>query len=401
MDDVNHAEDVVNADNLYQFLKQSDRVKAREESCYGLLRQLQTYRTNHPSDPSRGGSTGYPLWLRVMVMHHVHTFGNEDAVERFGISRATLFRWNDSLFPKLQTGNGERKILVGRDQLLLAIAIFQKPTSTADEIALFIFTNGGAIYTNKQIYKRLGELQVTRKKASIETYEAFSPINLMKAYLFWTQDPRIGINGVPRRRMIDIDECHFTLKSIQNKYGYGAKPVRVRDTGHFKKGRGSINLIIAIEPGDPALPAHILGSTHRPRRWFRITRNANVDQHLFADFLDEICTSIEADPKPVDDSRIFLWDNLSAHLTALVHNTLEMRETREEHSFVSIPRPPYRPRFAPIEYIICQIANELSLREHRAWDLNTLEQETHNVCMTVGNNGAADRTWHHIGYINN
>ena len=386
-----------NLENVYEMYKKSARKKARNESHYGLRRSTK-FRTNNRTDPSRGGSAGYDLWYRIQVMHHVYAFGHEDAVEHFGICRRTLYNWNRSIFPKLNTGNGERKNLVGRDQLLLSIALFQRPTSTADEIALFIYTNGGAMYSRQQIYKRLHELQVTRKRASVETYDAYTPLNLVKAFLYWTQGPRVGILGVDRKRMIDIDECHFTLKSIGKTYGYAAKPCRVRDLGHFKKGRGSINLIIAIEPGDPTLPDHVLGSVSRPRRWFRITRNTNVDQHIFANFIDEICTSIETNPKPVDNERFFLWDNLTAHGTALVYNTLEMRETRDEHRFVSIPRPPYRPRFAPIEYIICQIATELSLRTHRDWTLDTLEAEVHNVCLTVGNDGVADRTWHHIGY---
>ena len=66
--------------------------------------------------------------------------------------------------------------------------------------------------------------------------------------------------------------------------------------------------------------------------------------------------------------------------------------------FMCIPRPPYQPKFAPIEYIICQIATELSRRRRRGWNLDILEQELHNICATVGNHNVANKTWRHIGY---
>lgn len=389
----------INPDNWYQLYKRSSRDKAREISLSGLRRERQkVYRTDNKSDPSHGGSSGYPLWYRTQVMHHVYHFGYDDAVQHFGISLSTLYRWNNDLFPKQQRGNAERKKLVGRDQMLLSIAIFQRPTATVDEVSLFIYLNGGDIYSRQQIYKRLHELKVTRKRASIETYEAFSPLNILKAYIYWTEPPRFGIKDVPRHRLIDIDEAHFTLKALTNKFGYAKKPVRVRDTGHYKRGRSYINLIIAVEAGNPAIPDHLLGSTMRPRRWFSITQGGTVNQHVFAHFIDTLCTNIESHPKEGDEFRIFIWDNLSVHLTDVVHAMLELRPTREEHQFISINRPPYQPKFAPVEYIICQIANDLSLKEHRNWDLDTLENECHNVCMTVGNDGAADRTFFHIGY---
>ena len=383
--------------NDYQQYKQSGPQKARELSRRGITRELKQFRTNYKSDPSRGGSTGYETWLRVIVMDHVYRFGAEDAEKHFGISRATLYRWNERLFSYQQTGN-TRKNLVGRDQLLLSIAVFQSPISTADDIAYFIEVNGGASYSRQDIYARLHELGVSRKKGSVEAYEAWTPLNRAKAEMYWSQPPRYGIRGLDRFRMLDIDECHFTLKNIQSKYGYAPTPCRVRDIGHYKKGEGSVNLIMAIEPGNPAIPSHQLGSTEYPRRWFLIERNRNVNQYIFAQFIDMICIDIENNPKPGDDFRVFLWDNLSAHRTDLVFNTLEMRDSRDEFRFMCIPRPPYQPKFAPIEYIICQIATELSRRRRRGWNLDILEQELHNICATVGNHNVANKTWRHIGY---
>ncbi len=286
---------------IYQRQKRSADLHAKQLSLAGLKRDLQQYRTKNPSDPSRGGSSGYPLWLRVRVMHHVYAFGIDNTFENYSISRSTLYRWNECLFPRRQTGNKQREVLSGRDQLLLSIALFQKPTSTTDDLALFIFSNGGRIYSRQAICKRLKELNVSRKRASIETYAAYSDFNLMKAFWFWNEPIPLGIVGVQRYRMLDIDECHFTLKSIQTKYGFAAKPVRVRDVGHFQKGAGSVNVIIAIEPGNPMIPNHLPGSIKFPRRWFMITRDVHVNQQIFSDFINDICTSIENNP-PTESS---------------------------------------------------------------------------------------------------
>ena len=132
---------------IYQHQKHSADRRARQLSLAGINRELQQFQTKNSSDPSRGGSSGYPLWLRVRMMHHVYAFGVEDTFKHYSISRATIYRWNQCLFPLRQSGNKQREVLSGRDQLLLSIAIFQKPTSTADDIALFIFSNGGRIYS--------------------------------------------------------------------------------------------------------------------------------------------------------------------------------------------------------------------------------------------------------------
>ena len=196
---------------------------------------------------------------------------------------------------------------------------------------------------------------------------------------------------------MDIDEAHFTLKSIESAYGRAAKPMRVRDVGHYRRGAKALNLLIAVEPGNPNIPLNMNGSVRYPRRWFRITKD-NVDQVVFARFIDQICRSIEANPVDGDEEKIFMWDNLSAHLTPVVTNTLELRPTREQYQFSSLPRPPYQAKWAPVEYVICQIANILSNKVVANWTEQTLSMELHNACMTVGYEGKFDNTFAHCGY---
>ena len=111
--------------------------------------------------------------------------------------------------------------------------------------------------------------------------------------------------------------------------------------------------------------------------------------------------SFETHPAPgdVDNERVFLRDNLSAHKTTLVYQTVEGREG--PNRFRIVCRPPYRPQIAPIEYPIYDIAYELERRIDRHDNTNTMEQMIYNIVATVGNNGNFDNTFDHCGYTIN
>ena len=76
------------------------------------------------------------------------------------------------------TNGAQREQLTGADQLLLSICMFIYPTASNDKIAAFIHPNGGDIYTRQKITDRCNELQLTRKRASKETYDVFSPTSV-------------------------------------------------------------------------------------------------------------------------------------------------------------------------------------------------------------------------------
>ena len=391
--------DRIRIKRLLQLERESAQRIARENSAAGLARAVEVLRTQFPSDPSKGGSTGYPPWFRKIVLEFAEVYTPTQASFLFNVSLASLYRWAQRVDPLLQRGNREREVLTNADQLLLTIAIHINPTSNADQIAAFIVRNGGNVYTRNQIYRRLKELGVVRKVASIESYRAFTPMNLMRARTFWTERAPVGVVGVQRRKFIDIDESKFALHQRKKCVkGYGVKAVRVRDRGMFKKGMQSVNLFIAIEPGNPLIPSDQMGSIKHPRCWFRITQE-NCNQYVFADYIDDICRDIEENPCDGDDERVFLWDNLSAHLTPYVTATYAHRATHDQHRFLAIPRPPYQPKFGPIEYIIGIIDQKLQAMEEIEWTIDTLRDALHNICMTVGNNGVANKTFLHVGYV--
>ena len=106
-------------------------------------------------------------------------------------------------------------------------------------------------------------MDITRKRSSTEAYQAFSPQNQLKLHLFFTQGPPLGVNGVDRCRLIDIDEFGISLERTNKKYGYAHVSLWVRKPGHYTHDT-KVTVIVAFEPGDPTLPDGVDGSLKNP-----------------------------------------------------------------------------------------------------------------------------------------
>ena len=156
--------------------------------------------------------------------------------------------------------------------------------------------------------------------------------------------------------------------------------------------------MLAIEPGDPRLPAATRGSVANPRRWIEVLRTAGTTAWTFAQFIDKICTDMEQNPAPgdTDTHRVFLWDNLSAHLTGVVAQTLHGRLEGGGTCFVSIPRPPYQPKYGPIEYKICDLIGAVSKMARPYWTTADMEQALRTEAYRTL--GPFDSTFDHCGY---
>ena len=322
-------------------------------------------------------------------------YGVEYAVQKFNVSPASIYRWKQRIFPLHQTGNSERELLTGLDQYLMIVGLFLYPRMTNNQLSVFIAINGGSVgISNEALSERCTDLSITRKRASIEAYAAFLPLNLQRVQNFFRCGPRVGIKGVPFYKMIDFDEARFCLSAVESSIGRAVKCVRVRDSGHYSRMSPGLTLILGIEPGNPFLPPHIYGSIYNPRKWWRIT-SRNVNQVVFADFLDEVCTDIETNPVQdgFDDSRLFLWDNLSAHQTGLITTTIELRPG--PISFIAIPRPPYQPKYAPIEYAFCEISCLLSGMIRSDWGLIDLRNAMIDCIIRIGRDCKFNRTFRH------
>ena len=235
--------------------------RALARSRLGLARETQIYRTGHYPNPARGGTRGYPLWIRTKAINLIETHGSIPVAARIiGCSTSSLKRWRRRILPYRMNGNRQRQQLTGADQLLLSICLFIYPAATLDQIAIFIYGNGGDIYTRPQISDRCQELDLTRKRSSKESYDAFSIASQRSLAWFQTLPPPLGIQGVPIHSLIDIDETGFCLKSCTSNYGRGHRTCRVRVPSHYRRMESKINLILAVESGNHNIPPHLDGS---------------------------------------------------------------------------------------------------------------------------------------------
>jgi hypothetical protein len=58
-----------------------------------------------------------------------------------------------------------------------------------------------------------------------------------------------------------------------------------------------------------------------------------------------------------------------------------------------VPRPAYEAKYAPIEYMILDIVNELKMVAEPDWDTNRLDQEILLAASRIGMNGSFNNTF--------
>jgi len=373
-----------------------DEVRRRQRQ--GLSRLIQQDREGLPH-PSVGGTRGYPVYVREIEITRAQA-----GLDPIVASQRSISRWmTERLIPYRMTGNKNQSKLVGSDSLLLVIFLIIHPKASLDEMATFIYNEGGGLYSRQDLSKRLKALKVTRKVGSTEAYQAFLPHNIWRCDMFWSRSPPLGIVTIPRRRHIDADEFGMEMNRCNDKRGYSLSCFRVRSPGHYERTQ-KLTVLFAIEPGCPRLPLNVIGSIHRPRRWIRVIRSGGTNAATFADFIEYICNDIETNPVPtllsdIDSDRNFLWDNLRAHMTPIVAQTLAVRPPGSNTTFGYVPRPPYQPKYGPIEYKICDLIAAVGKKSTPDWTLADLERALREEAQGISRgNLSFDNTFDHCGY---
>ena len=352
----------------------------------GLPRTLQITRTPK-HHPRIRGTRGYSVPTRQSQI-----WSSENGFP-LTASRRSIQRWNRRLHPYLSTGNHDREVIVGMEQYHLILFLIAWPDARLDEIIAYLANTGqGRVYSRSQVSRRMIELGLTKKVGSTEAKQASLPVNLFKREQFWNMAPPFGVHGCERRRLIDVDECGIELQRTNRKYGHCKSGIRVVKPGHYSRDT-KLTVILAVEAGDPGLQPEVQGSTTNPRRWLRIMIKGGTTTMDFNEFLRYICTSIENNPPEGvvgNNSRIFLWDNLSSHCSPIIHQTVE-----GDFGHLIIRRPPYKPSDAPIEYIFCSLVQEL---QNRTFNTNNLVELIQSIQNVVANLSGFDNTFNKLGY---
>ena len=86
----------------------------------------------------------------------------------------------------------ERTTIIGADLLNLVTYITAWPDTTLDEMAVFIYNEGGDLYSHQRISQRLAELDITKKRASTEDYQTQQPDVQFRVRGFWNCPPPLA-----------------------------------------------------------------------------------------------------------------------------------------------------------------------------------------------------------------
>jgi hypothetical protein len=128
------------------------------------------------------------------------------------------------------------------------------PEAHLNEMAIFIYNEGGPLYPITVISKRLDELKITKKSASTEAYQAQREDVQFGVWSFWNCPSPLGIFSVPQRKLIDVDEFGISLEMCNRTGGWVLRAFRVREDGHYHQG-AKIIVLFAIEPGSSSSAA--------------------------------------------------------------------------------------------------------------------------------------------------
>ena len=126
------------------------------------------------------------MWYREQQLERFN------AGEAIDVSLRSIHRWEDRLEPFRQTGNLERTTIVGADLLSLVTSITAWPDATLDEMAVFIYNQGGDLYSRQRISQQLAELDITKNRVSTESYQTQQPDVQFRVWGFWNCPPPLA-----------------------------------------------------------------------------------------------------------------------------------------------------------------------------------------------------------------
>lgn len=339
--------------------------------------------------PSRGGSRGYPPWYRdrMIMMKKLGQY-----IPKCFCSDRSIRRWvKKGVIPKEMTGNKAKRGMSGHHRFLLALFKKVYPHATNNQCAVFIacHSHDNAVFTKRVISEALKDMGMTRKRASTTAYQAFTPENLELHHRFWHFSFPAGIQGVPRKDLIDVDEMAIELKDANLNYGHAVKGLRVRKIGNYGRGNVKLSLIMAIEAGDPELESHEEGSIDNPRIWGRVSTDAGTSVENYVDFLNlDLMDKFE----PNERQRTIMHDNLRSHKADEVVDAIYNRGHRV------ICRVPYRPHEAPIEFAFDMFACGIRNRWKHIKNEKNLVDECNKLLESKDGLSGFDKLFWDCGY---
>ena len=316
--------------------------------------------TRHELVHPRLGGTGYPHWRREEVVAQY-----EDPARRHFVGesiRRSIRRW---IRRRAQTGTLHRDPMnQGRKRRMNPLEIGlcfvtkrARPTANSDEVANMITHQTGRVFSRDNISRALnhygswgnmsrkGIEQCPRERDALRramwrlrpppagVRAPVASLLLGAASENSIAPTRAGAAGVPRNDWIDLDECAIYITTSNRCWGHAYVGERAIEVQRYEPGvRFTLLMGVGCRLYD---------------LYFSVFENEAVDSDKWCEFLDE-----QVFPH-CGTNRALMYDNLSSHLTAQAQATCVRAGHRQ------MPRPPYSPDLAPIEYVFGLIQSHL------------------------------------------
>jgi len=208
-------------------------VGRKRSRASGLTRINQVLRAAVPN-PANGGALGYS------VPHRRESIALFNNGLPHSASDRSIRRWrNEHIDPFIMTGNSSNLQFSGQAQYLLLMYLLVFPKSSADEKRRFIFENmtvNPTIFSQTDIYEAENRLGLTSKRSSTTAFQFSTPQNLIRRHLYWTVAYPVGVSGIPRQFLIDLDEAAITGTLCNRTVGKSMRGLRVRESGVYSQG---------------------------------------------------------------------------------------------------------------------------------------------------------------------
>ena len=298
-------------------------------------------------------------------------------------SQSSEMRWardydngDGDIRPYRRTGNAFATRLRGQDLIYLALYRVAYPKASHAEINAFLYKmNFGnpffSFYSHSQISLAEKRIGLSWKASSTTAYQAFLPVNINKRWAYWNLAYPMGMGGICRQNIIDLDECGVFLETADRPHGKAYVGVHVRDFGPYVKGeKWNLQMAICGEDGGPAEPA---------RRWASTWMEGGTTIERMVDFIQMILNDIGH--ATADNFYVFTMDNLSSHKNMTVVALIHL------HGHGVIYHAPYWAVDAPIEYVFNTLQGLLRNRLHSIHSPNDLRAAIYQSIQTMVNFG--------------
>ena len=270
---------------------------------------------------------------------------------------------------------------LGKKLVLLALYYVSLPKETQAGVSACVGMMNGhdpmyQSYPPIQITRAEDMLNLTRKRGSTTSFQAYGPFNLKWRDNYWNMPYLYGMVDIKARDIIDVDEARMELVSANRRYRKAHRGERVRESSPYSK-TSQVNVLLVLS-GDP----------DNPDRWHEIWSGGGTTITLFLYIIRRIIGDIGQGTSI--RRRCFTFDNLSSHLYPPVFVLIYKAGCRV------VARAPYWPVDGVIEYVLntLQVLFCVNL-----WDIKEHDDLVNHIKNIIANFETFTEYFRHIAFI--